>query len=110
MFLLGVALAQQLFGTELPAEVRRAVAGDRRLASLTAEAPARLFDGPEQKPLGFGETLRFNLQVRTDWRSRFKYLRFLLSPTDSDLEMARLSRPLHFAYYLLRPFRLLRSG
>lgn len=110
MFLLGVALAQELLGTELPENVRQAITRDRRIAALVNEAPSHLFDGPEQQAIGFGTTLRFNLQVRTGWRSRLRYFRFLFSPTDSDLEMAHLARPFHFAYYLLRPFRLLRPG
>jgi hypothetical protein len=110
MFLLGIALAADLFGTELPADVSRAITADPRITALAADAPQRLFDGPEQQALGFGTTLRFNLQVRPDWPSRLKYIRFLLAPTDSDLEIARLSPSLHFAYYLIRPLRLIRSG
>jgi putative nucleotidyltransferase-like protein len=110
MFLLGPALAEKLLGTPLPESVSEAIARDRRIGSLADEAGERLFDGAEQMPAGVGAIFRYNVLIRSDWRTRARYFRYLLSPTDSDLETLRLSRSFHFIYYLLRPFRLAQSG
>ena len=109
MFLLGPALAAKLLSTHLPDSVAGAIASDRRIESIVEEIHARLFDGTEQQPHSLGTIFRYNYRIRSDWRSRMRYCRHMLAPTDSDLEAVRLSRPMHFVYYLLRPFRLLRN-
>jgi hypothetical protein len=110
MFLLGPALAQALLGTELPEPVAAAIADDDRIAALCEEIGGRLFDGPEQSALPVFTVFRFNLLIRSGWRSRIKYTRFLFAPTDSDLEAVRFRPAFHFMYYVLRPFRLLHSA
>lgn len=110
MFLLGPALAEKLLATCLPESISEAIARDRRIGFLADEAGARLFHGAEPLPAGVGAIFRYNLLIRSDWRTRARYFRYLLSPTDSDLEALKLSRSFHFIYYLLRPFRLAQSG
>lgn len=110
MFLLGPALAASLLGTELPETVATAIAQNERIAGLCDEIRARLFDGPEQSVLPLFTVIRFNLLIRSGWRSRLRYGRFLFAPTDSDLEAVRLTPGFHFMYYVLRPFRLLSSA
>jgi hypothetical protein len=110
LFLLGLALTQHLFDTNLPATVVDAIARDARVSQLVKEIERRLCDGPELRELGFGTVLRFNMLGRTDWRSRVRYCRFLLAPSDSDMEAMHLSKPLQFFYYVIRPFRLLLSA
>jgi Uncharacterised nucleotidyltransferase len=109
MFLLGPALAAQLLGTRLPGSVAQAIASDRQMESIAEEIRSRLFDGTEQQLQSLGTIFRYNYRIRSDWRSRMRYCRHMLAPTDGDLESVRLSKPLHFVYYLLRPLRLLRS-
>jgi hypothetical protein len=110
MFLLGPALAGRLLATELPEPIAKLVARDERIGALCDEIRARLFDGPEQSALPLFSVIRFNLLIRSGWRSRIRYGRFLFAPTDSDLEAARLTPQFHFMYYVLRPFRLLHSA
>ena len=110
MFLLGPALAARLFGTDLPEAIVKEIAGDERIGGLCDEIRARLFDGPEQSALPLFTVIRFNLLIRSGWRSRIRYGRFLFAPTDSDLEAVRLSSGFHFMYYVLRPFRLVHSA
>ena len=109
MFLLGPALAARLLGTRLPDSVAEAIAGDRQIGAIAGEISARLFDGTEQQPHSLGTIFHYNYRIRSDWRSRMRYCRHMLAPTESDLESVRLSKPLHFVYYLLRPLRLLRN-
>jgi len=110
MFLLGPALAARLLATELPESIAKVIARDERIGALCDEIRARLFDGPEQSALPLLTVIRFNLLIRSGWRSRIRYSRFLFAPTDSDLEAARLKPQFHFLYYVLRPFRLLHSA
>ena len=110
MFLLGPALAARLLGTDLPESVAIAIARDERIGALCDEIRARLFAGPEQSALPLFTVIRFNLLIRSGWRSRIRYGRFLFAPTDSDLEAVRLTPGLYFMYYVLRPFRLLSSS
>lgn len=109
MFLLGPALAARLLGTRVPDSVAAAIASDRQIDAIAEEITERLFDGTEQQPHGLGTIFHYNYRIRSDWRSRMRYCRHMLAPTDSDLESVRLSKPLHFVYYLLRPLRLLRN-
>jgi putative nucleotidyltransferase-like protein len=108
MFLLGPALAARLLGTDLPEPVAQAIARDGRIRTLCDEIRARLFDGQQLAPLI--TVIRFNLLIRSGWRSRIRYGRFLFAPTDSDLDAVRLRPRLHFMYYFLRPLRLLHSA
>jgi hypothetical protein len=109
MFLLGPALAERLLGRRLPDSVAEAIANDGQIHSIASEINARLFDGTAQQPHSLATIFHYNYRIRSDWRSRMRYCRHMLVPTDSDLESVRLSRPLHFVYYLLRPLRLLRN-
>jgi hypothetical protein len=110
MFLLGPALAERLLGTRLPDSIRELISTDQRIASLAAEITEQLFDGTKQQAASIGSIIRYNLLIRSDWSSRIRYCRFMLAPTDSDLEKLKLSPSFHFVYYLLRPFRLVQSG
>jgi hypothetical protein len=69
-----------------------------------------MFDGEEFKPLGLVRGVRFNLRARRRLLEKVRYFRFILTPTDKDLATLRLPANLTFAYYLLRPLRLLRKG
>ena len=108
MFLLGLYLAQQLLQTQLPAEVARRCEADNRLAPLAANIVGHLFNGPEHVPATSGEIFKYNLGVRKSLTARTRYLVHILRPTDGDINSHSLPT---FAYYLVRPFRLLfRTG
>lgn len=42
-----------------------------------------------------------------DWRSRFRYVQFILRPAESDIVWLDLPRPLYGIYWLIRPLRWL---
>ena len=108
MFLLGVHLAQQLLQTQLPEEVERRCEADKRLAPLAANIVDHLFNGPEHVPATSGEIFKYNLGVRKSLSARTRYLVHMLRPTDGDINSRSLPT---FAYYFVRPFRLLfRTG
>ena len=108
MLLLGLYLAKSLLNAPLPEHVKWKLAADRILVSLAKQVSKRLFGDIGQTPASIRESIRFNWAVRAGWRSRLRYCRLLLQPTDADIETIPLPRPLSFAYYLMRPFGLFR--
>jgi hypothetical protein len=109
MLLLGLSLAADLFGLELPAECRRALTQEPSVAALAAAVRHDLFT-PELTPSGLGGYFRFQLKARRRLRDKLNYLRFVVTPTEEDLARLPLPTPLTFLYYLLRPLRMLTTG
>lgn len=107
MFLLGLHLAQKLLGTSLPAIVQQRCDSDPRLDSLAANVIDHLFSGPTHVPATSTEIFKYNIGVRKSITARARYFVYMLRPTDSDFSSRSLPPGFGFAYYLLRPFRLL---
>lgn len=107
MFLLGLHLADKLLDAPLPSEVKRRCAADKRLESLAADVVEHLFNGPEHVPATSTEIFKYNLGVRKSLGARTRYLVHMLRPTDGDIGKRSLPVGLSFAYYLMRPLRLL---
>ena len=110
MFLLGVHLAVLLLRAPVPAHVQKTIDGDRQIKALAMRIIFRLFDGPEHRPATAAQILKYNWGVRSGWRSRLRYMLFTLEPTEGDVGSLTLPPGMGFAYYLLRPFRLLVKG
>ena len=107
MFLLGIHLAQKLLGTNLPPEVKQRCDSDTRLESLAANVIEHLFSGATHVPATSTEIFKYNIGVRKSLAARARYFVYMLRPTDSDLGAHALPPGFGFAYYLMRPFRLL---
>ena len=107
MFLLGVHLAHKLLGTTLPAEVQERCDSDARLESLAVNVIEHLFSGPTHVPATSAEIFKYNIRVRKSLAARARYFAYMLRPTDSDFGSRSLPPGFGFAYYLMRPFRLL---
>lgn len=107
MFLLGIHLAQKLLGTNLPPEVQQRCDSDARLESLAANVSRHLFSGPTHVPATSTEIFKYNIGVRKSLAARARYFVYMLRPTDSDFGAHALPPGFGFAYYLMRPFRLL---
>jgi len=108
MLFLGLYLANRLLDAPLPDTVMTKLEAVRSVVFLANDVLKRLFSGAEAVPLTINQSIRFNWAVRAGWRSRLRYCRLLLQPTDADIEIMPLPRPLSFVYYLVRPFGLLR--
>jgi len=108
MLMLGLLLANRLLEAPMPDHVKRKFQDDRSLITLAHEVVKRLFGAIGQVPVSIREGIRFNWALRASWRSRMRYCRLLLQPTDADIGTIPLPRALSFAYYLMRPFGLLR--
>lgn len=110
MLLLGLCLAADLLDAPLPPEVAARAAADPSVRGLARKAVARLFDGTVHRPAGLLAQINFNLAARRGLRERLRYFSFIFTPTDGDVAALALPARLSFAYYLLRPFRLLLKG
>ncbi|HKP81955.1 MAG TPA: nucleotidyltransferase family protein, partial [Pyrinomonadaceae bacterium] len=107
MFLLGLYLAEHLLDAPLPPEVEQRCDADQRLPSLAENIVEHLFSGTTHVPATSREIFKYNLGVRKTLSARARYVLHMLQPTDSDLGARPLPSKLSFAYYLVRPFRLL---
>ena len=110
MLLLGLCLADELTENALPANIRESITSDRAIRRLADRIFARLFSDNSPIRLGPREVLQDNLLVRKSLSARIRYCLFALSPADADFETVALSRYLNFAYYGLRPFRMMVSA
>jgi hypothetical protein len=107
MFLLGLCLAEKLLDAPVPAEVKQLCDADQRLQALAANVNKHLFSGTTHVPATSREIFKYNIGVRRTVAARARYLIYILRPTDSDLGARSLPSRISFAYYLMRPFRLL---
>jgi hypothetical protein len=107
MFLLGLHLAHKLLHAPLPTDVQQRCAADARLESLANNVVTHLFNGPTHTPATATEIFKYNIGVRQSLAARARYFVHMLRPTDSDFGSHPLPGGLSFAYYLIRPFRLL---
>ena len=110
MLLLGLCLAGSLAEELLPADITERIVGDRQINRLADLVMKRLFSGTTVAKLSLGEVFNYNIRVRKSWPARARYCLFALSPADADLETLGLPRFLNFAYYGLRPLRLMLSA
>ncbi|MCA1591836.1 MAG: nucleotidyltransferase family protein [Acidobacteria bacterium] len=110
MLLLGLRLSNELLGAALPEEVREKAFAGKEVAALSRQVVERMFEGSEYSPAGLFQAMRFNVSARKRWGDKFRYLHFIMTPTDGDLAFAALPARLSFVYYLLRPLRLMLKG
>ncbi|MGF1479504.1 MAG: nucleotidyltransferase family protein [Cyanophyceae cyanobacterium] len=97
---LGLLLAQNCLGTELPPELlKEAIA-----YSVAAQIQARLFLPGNYK---LAERWLVSMsQLGETWPEKLRYLAPLLVPNERDLAMLALPQRLAFLYYLIRPLRV----
>ncbi len=108
MLLVGLYLARDLLGAELPEEVFQRMQDEPVVTSLAAQARERLFLETSGPP-GALERFLFQLKARERLQDRFRYSLLTMTPHHEDWEFQPLPSPLSFLYYLLRPIRLFRK-
>ncbi|MGH9800397.1 MAG: nucleotidyltransferase family protein, partial [Blastocatellia bacterium] len=109
MLWLGLLLARDLVGVQLPREVDQRINQDRAVVGLAASTATWLFggsEGPQNKP----QSMIYHFRLQKGIFGKFSYLwRLFAVPTYGDWKMIRLPIALLPIYPLLRPFRLLRK-
>ena len=100
---LGLCLAQDLLGSNLPPEVSSRIHADAQVVALAASIRARLQDG---RACGFQDLLILRSRLMEGARSKFRFLWYGLQPTPADWESPRMPESMFPVYYLTRPVRL----
>jgi hypothetical protein len=117
MLLLGLHLARELLGAEIPENASRRVGTDPVVGELAAEVYEGLFqnrsvlwDGKHEKSRGMlqGSLFRsFHYMMHERRRDRFRYtLHTIIDPSVADWERYSLPERLFPLYYVIRPLRL----
>ena len=111
---LGLLLAKNLLGAELPKAAEQSILRDTELPALAGELVDSLFrNGEASRDLAYWYELHLKVRERIQDRLRlhayyfFRYLRLAVLPNERDHAVLELPGELSFLYFLLRPFRLL---
>ena len=106
MVLLGLLLAKELAGTDLPEMIVREIDADRGIMELASRVYAKLFRHASTSD-EFFEGLLFTLMLREHWQDKVRYCLDLgLTPTFEDWQSVSLPDLLFPLHYLIRSFRL----
>lgn len=109
---LGLSLARDLLGAELPPRAMALIDSDPRLPPLADEVKSHLFSNATLTP-HTGEATRFFIRLCTRRRDRLRialnHLRRYAAPTSRDEEALPLPASLRWVLYVLRPIRLARE-
>jgi hypothetical protein len=109
VLLLGLLMANNLFGAATPEPVRQRIRKDEVLHTLAAEAQRRIFLTNPQ-PVSVMEQCFHTASLTDRWQDSLRIvLRTLFLPRYHDWTYLKLPAPLAFLYYPLRMFRLLRK-
>ena len=108
--LLGLGLARDLLGAELPEGIGEEIEKDRAVGTLRAHVRSTLFRREAGSP-GFRETAWFQLKAKDRFADKAGYVLIrALMPTVEDWKRFPLPDSLYFLYFLYRPLRLLGLG
>jgi hypothetical protein len=109
---LGIQLAHEFLGADLPLWVRTQMKNDSTAAALAQEIRNGFFlTGARALPksITLGTDLYY-LRTKERWQDRLPYLRYsagwFLSPSPKDREWVRLPARLSWVYIFLRPIRV----
>ncbi len=106
---LGLTLATDLFGVELPEEVLGALRADLKAIQLAKQVKERLL-ALERPPLSASQRFRWRVGMMTSFARGLHYvLHLTMTPSEEDWLTERLPRPLRPLASVLRPLRLLRK-
>ena len=109
---LGLSLARDLLGADLPPRAQALIETDPGLQPLADEVKSHLFSNATVAP-HTGEATRFFIRLRTRRRDRLRiainHMRRYAAPTSRDEEALPLPASLRWVLYLLRPVRLARE-
>jgi hypothetical protein len=106
---LGLCLAADLLGAELPSQLAASVRSDRTVAKLAAQIESRLVH-TELHEIGILQRAAFRVRMRDSLLPGLAYLlRLSLSPTEEDWTPGKEGERSAFMDAISRPFRLARK-
>jgi hypothetical protein len=106
---LGLYLAKDMLGADIPSEINKRLMNDKVISSLAKEVRKRIFTEAEPPP-GEAERFVFYLKMRENFKDKVQYcFRRLFTSTITDWSLLKLPAPLFPLYRFLRPFRLVKK-
>jgi hypothetical protein len=105
MLLVGLLLAHDLLGSQLPSDVWGMIKADETGRSLAGNS-IHHFTQPNGGELPAFYIPRYQTNVRERLRDKVRYALFMSEPSVKDWSALRLPASLAFFYYLMRPIRL----
>jgi hypothetical protein len=106
---LGLYLAKDMLGADIPNEINKRLMNDKAIPSLAEEVRKRIFAETENIP-GEAERFVFYLRMRENLKDKMQYcFRRLFTTTRTDWSLLRLPAPFFPFYRFLRPFRLVKK-
>jgi hypothetical protein len=106
---LGLRLASDVLGANLPVHLESGIRSDRAVSKLAAQITSRLVSG-KPADIGIWERAAFRVRMRGGLLPGAAYLfRLLLSPTEEDWTPGREGNRPAFVDAISRPFRLARK-
>ena len=109
MLRIGLALAVEMLGTELPASVLSRVEADGAAVAIANERAAALMERETQRMDG-AAAFRYRRAMVEGALGGWRYAwRLALAPAEADWQAAKLPRALQPLYAVMRPLRLLKK-
>jgi len=106
---LGLYLAKDMLGADIPKEINKRLLNDKAIPSLAKEVCKWIFTETESLP-GEAERFVFYLRMRENVKDKMRYcFRRLFTSTETDWSLLRLPASLFPFYRFLRPFRLVKK-
>ena len=106
---LGLSLAKEMLGADIPNEVDKRLLEDRAIPPLAEEVQKQIFSVSENM-LRESERFLLHLRMRENLKDKAAYcLGRLFTSTQNDWPLLKLPTPLFPFYCLLRPFRLVKK-
>lgn len=112
MLFLGLFMANDLLGVDLPAHLCETIKADQRIREIAEEIYVRLFPGDDELSQSqFDPNFSsFQVKVRDMLTEKIRYcLSLVFRPTREDWRRFPLPASLSFLHYLFRPIRLARG-
>lgn len=109
MLYLGLFLASDLLGAQLPQNILQRVQSDGATQSLAAHVRKRLFRKESFSRSASFEMFLFHLRALEKMSDKARYCLYWSVPTLGDWDYVRLPDRLFFLYYLTRPVRLIKK-
>jgi hypothetical protein len=105
--LLGLLLAKDLIGIELPEKASKKIDGEPVIRKLAVRVYKKLFQDVGS-PAGIFKDQLLYLKMRERFKDKARYVLYLtFTPNTRDWNLLSLPSPLFPLYYILRPIRLL---
>lgn len=102
MLFLGLSLANDLFGSDLPENIIKQIEADDELKELTYKIKQRIFDSHKSKV--FLDPM--HLKMWKGWKEKLRFCLYFFTLSPYDFNYIRLPDLFFHLYYIIRPLRI----